>query len=72
MWLLTVHVPAPAAGYIQELRQLLDRRDADTYLVERRAHLYLASPDRNTVQYVAAWTLNNAKVQALVMEYVRE
>lgn len=72
MWLLTVHLSAPAAGFFQELRQLLDRRDADTYLVERRACLHLASPESDVLQYIAAWTLRNAKVHALALEYVRE
>lgn len=72
MWHLTVRLSAPAAGYFQELRQLLDRRDADTYLTERRAAMFLATADQDVAQHVAAWTLRNARVYALALEYVRD
>lgn len=72
MWLLTVRLSAPVADYFQALRQLLDRRDADTYLVERDTLLHLASPHLPDMQYVAAWTLRHTTVQTLALEYVSE
>lgn len=71
MWHLSVHLSAPPAAFFQELRQQLDRRDADTYLVERRASFHLACLDRAVLQTLAAWTLRNAGVNALALEYVR-